>query len=693
MAVNLPPDYAERVYAGWLGKCIGVRFGAPTESLTYHDIQRLYGTLTDYLQTDPRVFHPDDDLTGPILFLRTLDDYGDDPSEAAFGDTWLNYIADGRGTLWWGGYGISSEHTAYQNLAAGIPAPRSGSIAQNGSTIAEQIGGQIFSDGWGLICPNAPARAAELARRAASVSHGGNAVNGGMFVAAMNALAFSARSAREVVDRALDEIPADSTFARVAREVLAFRDAHPADWRTCYAWIHANHGYDKYPGRVHVIPNAAIIVMAMAYCDDDFSKAIEIANNGGWDTDCNAGNVGAVMGVLCGVKGIPDRWRRPMNDVFTLASLTGSRNIMDIAQAADLFIGHGHRQAGVSAPRRARYHWDYPGSTQGFRAFGDTSGIVTVAQTRVGGRGCLAITGRDLFRRRSMGASVRTYLRPGELDGNNYRGSFSPTLYPGQTLTAQVMAAPDASEGLLANFFVVDGNGGARIEQQPGVPLVPGVWTTVRWRIPPGDGHCLCEAGLLITAMHAHHIDERVYVDDLDVSGTPEFGIDFARERGETDAASQWTFVRGYWALEGDAYLGSGIGQSESYHGDVGWTDYAVEVELEPIAGDTHALLARVQGALRGYALALRPGRLALLRNEKGYTEVASAPFAWEAGGRYHLHLRVEGDSLTGRASGAGQQAQLDWRDPQPYRNGMIGLANQRACRTAFRKVRVSPCA
>ena len=28
----IPQDYNERVYAGWLGKCIGVRFGAPLEN-------------------------------------------------------------------------------------------------------------------------------------------------------------------------------------------------------------------------------------------------------------------------------------------------------------------------------------------------------------------------------------------------------------------------------------------------------------------------------------------------------------------------------------------------------------------------------------------------------------------------------------------------------------------------------------
>ena len=36
----IPADYNERVYAGWLGKCIGVRFGAPLEGWTYQEIDR-----------------------------------------------------------------------------------------------------------------------------------------------------------------------------------------------------------------------------------------------------------------------------------------------------------------------------------------------------------------------------------------------------------------------------------------------------------------------------------------------------------------------------------------------------------------------------------------------------------------------------------------------------------------------------
>ena len=37
-----------RCYAGWLGKVIGVRHGAPIEGWSYEKIQKLLGEVTDY---------------------------------------------------------------------------------------------------------------------------------------------------------------------------------------------------------------------------------------------------------------------------------------------------------------------------------------------------------------------------------------------------------------------------------------------------------------------------------------------------------------------------------------------------------------------------------------------------------------------------------------------------------------------
>ena len=157
----------------------------------------------------------DDDISGTFTFLRALPDHGNDPdlTPEQIGNTWLNYLIERRTILWWGGIGNSTEHTAYLRLKSGIPAPVSGSIALNGKTVAEQIGSQIFIDGWGMIAPGDPERAADFARRAGSVSHDGEAIYGAQVIAAMEAQAFVESDLERLIDVAVGLIPADSTIA------------------------------------------------------------------------------------------------------------------------------------------------------------------------------------------------------------------------------------------------------------------------------------------------------------------------------------------------------------------------------------------------------------------------------------------------------------------------------------------------
>src|SRR5690606_16524320 len=151
----------EKIYAGFIGKAIGVRLGAPVEPTiwSYERIQKTYGEVTQYLR-DFKNFAADDDTNGPVYFIRALRDYGLKATAADVGKTWLNYAAEEHGMYWWGGFGVSTEHTAYRNLRAGIAAPQSGSIAQNGAAVAEQIGGQAFIGWRGLVEPGKPQPAA-----------------------------------------------------------------------------------------------------------------------------------------------------------------------------------------------------------------------------------------------------------------------------------------------------------------------------------------------------------------------------------------------------------------------------------------------------------------------------------------------------------------------------------------------------
>ncbi len=73
----------------------------------------------------------DDDISGTFTFLRALTENGNDPdlTPAQIGDWWRNTIIENRTILWWGGIGLSTEHTAFLRLKAGMKAPASGSIA------------------------------------------------------------------------------------------------------------------------------------------------------------------------------------------------------------------------------------------------------------------------------------------------------------------------------------------------------------------------------------------------------------------------------------------------------------------------------------------------------------------------------------------------------------------------------------
>src|SRR5215211_1604197 len=194
MSMTFPPDYAERVYAGVLGKIIGVYLGRPFEGWTHEQIIATFGEIKYYVNDrhdvslhNHQLVVTDDDISGTFTFLRALADYNNslDLTPAQIGQTWLNYIIENRAILWWGGLGNSTEHTAFLRLKEGIAAPRSGSIDLNGKVVAEQIGAQIFIDGWAMVAPGDPEQAADLARRAASVSHDGEAIYGAQIVAAM----------------------------------------------------------------------------------------------------------------------------------------------------------------------------------------------------------------------------------------------------------------------------------------------------------------------------------------------------------------------------------------------------------------------------------------------------------------------------------------------------------------------------
>src|ERR1700761_4897745 len=113
-----PPDYPERVYAGVLGKIIGVYLGRPFEGMLYRDVLKNLGEVNYYVheKRGKPLIVTDDDISGSFTLIRALEDFphaGRNTSAKQIGQTWLNYIIENKTILWWGGVGLSTEHPAF----------------------------------------------------------------------------------------------------------------------------------------------------------------------------------------------------------------------------------------------------------------------------------------------------------------------------------------------------------------------------------------------------------------------------------------------------------------------------------------------------------------------------------------------------------------------------------------------------
>src|SRR6201987_2042349 len=104
----------------------------------------------------------------------------------------------------------------------GHPGPEGRSNQLNGKTVAEQIGAQIFIDGWAMVSPGDPGQAAYLAEQAGRVSHDGEGVQAAKLLAAMEAQAFVESDVQKLLDVGLGFVPRDALIRCVVEDVRAW---------------------------------------------------------------------------------------------------------------------------------------------------------------------------------------------------------------------------------------------------------------------------------------------------------------------------------------------------------------------------------------------------------------------------------------------------------------------------------------
>ena len=172
--------------------------------------------------------------------------------------------------------------------------------------------------------PGSPDEAAMTAWKDACCDHSGEGIYAELFTAAVEAAAFVVSDIRMLINIGLAKIPEGCRVARAVNLALKCYDENlPFE----QAWEQIvkdsdDLGWFQAPG------NIGFVILALVYGEGDFGKSIILAVNCGDDTDCTAGTVGAILGIVHGFSGIPEKWTEPIGDTIqTTAINTNKRNL------------------------------------------------------------------------------------------------------------------------------------------------------------------------------------------------------------------------------------------------------------------------------------------------------------------------------------------------------------------------------
>ncbi|KAL7943564.1 ADP-ribosylation/Crystallin J1 [Trichoderma barbatum] len=698
MMSNIPDNYLEKVYAGVLGKLIGVYVGRPFEGWTHQRIVEELGHIRGYVHEkvgDPLVV-TDDDVSGTFQFVRALEEHGYSPdiSSEDIGKTWLNNVIEHRTIFWWGGRGMSTEHTAFLNLKRGIPAPLSGAIQTNGKTVAEQIGAQIFIDGWALVAPGNPKLAAKLARAAGSVSHDGESVYAAQLWAAMEAEAFVSKDINHILDVGLTAIPGESLVACVIGKVRKWVTADE-DWMKTRQRIEDSYGYDKFHGVCHVIPNHAIMIMAVLYASNDFDEAMHIINTCGWDTDCNSGNVGCLVAIMLGLSAFQGTfdWRGPLADRALISSADGGYSVNNAVRISYDVANIGRRLAGyklLEPPKNgAQFHFSLPGSTQGFQLSWPSgvehSASATLQQRADGSHGPgLAIDVESLGQEQGQLEILTQTFTPKEvLYMKTYKLMASPLVYPGQSVTAKVRSSGEGDGHVVAGLRlkVYSQNDDLVTVDGPFTMLKPGEEYSLTWTIPDEmDSQPIQKIGIVLSPSTTSPYRGTVWLDSLSWNGVPNMVVQAPLQKSCEFWHRAW--VNGADNFSTSSFIiAQGQGEGIIIYGTREWDNYSVTVPNFMIKfGAPAGIAIRVQGLNRYYAVYFTEDkRVTLVKAlDAQRFELASGAFPWELDQKYRVTLIICEDLIRVRVG----EVELQVTDGQ-YTSGGIGLVATDGCVSA----------
>lgn len=328
----------DKIFGAWMGRCIGCLLGQPIEGWKR---ERIIGFLKDtdnypvnrFLSSEVKqdiveryrvsnngenafcdtVTHwinnisdmpEDDDTNYTVIGLKVLEEHGRGFDSEQMAQMWITSLPMGHVS--------TSERVAYRNIGNLIDVPKCGWWK---NPYREWIGAQIRADIFGYVCPGNPKEAAEMAWKDGRISHVKNGIYGEMYIAAMLAAAYEEHDMVELIDTALGQIPYTSRLYKEIKQIMREYGNGVTAEQAINSLHHKFEEEDSHDW-CHTITNAAVVTISILYSDNDFTKALGIAMECGYDTDCNGATVGSIMGLLVGSQEIPAGWKNNLTGVL-----------------------------------------------------------------------------------------------------------------------------------------------------------------------------------------------------------------------------------------------------------------------------------------------------------------------------------------------------------------------------------------
>ncbi len=287
--------YFNKVYGGWIGKCIGGAVGAQVEG------QKTIHNFTEETAF-PKKWPPNDDLDLQVLWLHTIKKRGIFITSKDLAEEWIEHC--------W--YYFNEYGRFLKNFKRGIEPPVSGWF--DNEYFRESMGCPIRSEIWGFICPGNPDLAIWYAEKDGVLDHWRDSVWAESFFSAIEASLFFEKDINKLIEIGLKYVPKNSELRNVIELVKECRH-QGLNWKEARDEVLKNFGR---PDFTSVYQNIGFTLIALLWGNYNFVNTILIALNCGYDTDCTCATAGAILGGILGENNIPLKWKAPLMDRFEM---------------------------------------------------------------------------------------------------------------------------------------------------------------------------------------------------------------------------------------------------------------------------------------------------------------------------------------------------------------------------------------